>query len=248
MAPRGNTFMSEFFLKVVFLTFLGFGIISLTLIFLDKSSFKSLSIAGDLNNQQYLRAKEILIEITERGSNPTDIISVLSDLSWVQEVNLRKHWSLGSVLEISPKNVIAYWNDDSFIAHDGAVLEGDLFRAGSLPYFYGPQGSEKNLIDFYLQVSGVLKKYGHQIIELKLSELGAWSIKTRTGLSLFLGSEELKNRLERFVALEEYRLLKGDSRPVLSIDARYPKGLAVRFADGNFGETSRNLAHREIDL
>ena len=41
--------------------------------------------------------------------------------------------------------------------------------------------------------------------ELKLSELGAWSIKTQTGISLFLGKDELKNRLERFVALEEYR-------------------------------------------
>ena len=248
MAPRENVFMNEFFLKIVFLTFLGFGTISLTVIFLDKSSFKSLSIAGDLNNQQYLRAKEVLVEISERGSNPKDIISVLSDLPWIQEVNLRKYWSLGSVLEISPKNVIAYWNEDSFIANDGAVLKGNLFRAGSLPYFYGPKGSEKNLNDFYLQVSGVLKKYGHQISELKLSELGAWSIKTQTGLSLFLGKDELKNRLERFVALEEYHRMKGNRRPVLSVDTRYPSGLAVRFADEDFGEISRNLAHREIDL
>ena len=78
-------------------------------------------------------------------------------------MKLRKHWSLGSVLEISPKDVIAYWNDDSF-ANDGAVLK--IFPCGSLPYFYGPEGSEKTLIDFYLQVSGVLKKYGHQIDEL----------------------------------------------------------------------------------
>ena len=155
---------------------------------------------------------------------------------------------MGSVLEISPKDVIAYWNDDSFIANDGAVLKGNLFRAGSLPYFYGPEGSEKNLIDFYLQVSGVLKKYGHQINELKLSELGAWSIKTQTGISLFLGKHELKNRLERFVGLEEYRRMTGNQRTVLSVDARYPGGLAVRFADGDLGRTSRNLAHREIDL
>ena len=240
--------MNEFFLKSVFITLLGFGILSLTVISLDRSSFKSLSISGDLNNQQYRRAKEILIEFSERGFTSRDIISVLSDLPWVREVNLRKHWSLGSVLEISPKNVIAYWNDDSFIANDGAVLKGNLFHAGSLPYFYGPEGSEKNLIDFYLQVSGVLKKYGHQISELKLSELGAWSIKTQTGISLFLGKHELKNRLERFVGLEEYRRTSGSQRTVLSVDARYPGGLAVRFADEDLGRTSRNLAHREIDL
>ena len=240
--------MNEFFLKLVFIMFLGFGILSLTVISLDKLSFKSLSISGDLNNQQYRRAKEILIEFSERGSNPKDIIPVLSDLPWIREVKLRKHWSLGSVLEISPKDVIAYWNDDSFIANDGAVLKGNLFRAGSLPYFYGPEGSEKTLIDFYLQVSGVLKKYGHQIDELKLSELGAWSIKTHTGISLFLGKDELKNRLERFVALEEYRRMGGNQRTVLSVDTRYPGGLAVRFADGDLGRASKNLAHTEIDL
>ena len=68
--------MNEFFFKFVFITFLGFGILSLTVISLDRSSFKSLSISGDLNNQQYRRAKEILIEFSERGFNPRDIISV----------------------------------------------------------------------------------------------------------------------------------------------------------------------------
>ena len=92
------------------------------------------------------------MENSGRGSSPRHIISILSELPWVQEVNLRKHWSLGSILEISPKNVIAYWNDDSFIANDGVVLKGNLFRAGSLPYFYGPKGSEKNLIDLLFNV------------------------------------------------------------------------------------------------
>ena len=98
--------MNEFFLKLFFIMFLGFGILSLTVISLDKLSFKSLSISGDLNNQQYRRAKEILIEFSERGSNPKDIIPVLSDLPWIREVKLRKHWSLGSVLEISPKMLL----------------------------------------------------------------------------------------------------------------------------------------------
>ena len=240
--------MSGNFLRMGLMTSLSLGLISLAVVFLDKSSFGSLSISGDLNNEQLFRAKEILMKNSGRGSSPRHIISALSELPWVREVNLRKHWSLGSVLEISPKNVIAYWNDDSFIANDGVVLKGNLFRAGSLPYFYGPEGREKNLIDFYLQVSGVLKRYGHHINELKLSELGAWSIEMQTGLRLFLGKDELKNRLERFIALEEYRRMTGDERPVLSADARYPGGLAVRFGDENFGQISRNLAHREIDL
>ena len=240
--------MIGIFLRVGLMVSLSLGFLSLAIVALDKSSFGSLSISGDLNNEQFLRAKEILMENSGRGSSPRHIISILSELPWVQEVNLRKHWSLGSILEISPKDVIAYWNDDSFIANDGVVLKGNLFRAGSLPYFYGPNGSEKNLIDFYLQVSGVLKRYGHQINELKLSELGAWSIEMQTGLRLFLGKDELKTRLERFVALEEYRRMKGDERQVLSADARYPGGLAVRFAEEKFGKTLRNLAHREIDL
>jgi len=48
--------------------------------------------------------------------------------------------------------------------------------------------------------------------------------------------------------LEEYRRMTGDERPVLTADARYPGGLAVRFDDEKFGQISRNLAHREIDL
>ncbi len=240
--------MSGIFLRLGLMASLSLGFISLAVVALDKSSFGSLSISGDLNSEQLLRAKEILAENSGRGSNPRNIISALSKLPWIREVNLRKHWSLGSVLEVSPKNVIAYWNDDSFIANDGVVLQGDLFRAGSLPYFYGPKGSEKNLIDFYLQVSGVLRRYGHQINELKLSGLGSWSIETQTGLHLFLGRNELKNRLERFVALEEHRRINGDERTVLSVDARYPGGLAVRFADEKFGRISRNLAHKEIDL
>ena len=240
--------MNGIFLRVGLMAFFSLGLMSLAVFTLDKSSFGSLTISGDLNDEQLLRAKEILMEFRGTGANSKEIIFALSKLPWVREVNLRKHWSLGSVLEISPKNVIAYWNDDSFIANDGSVLSGNLFRAGSLPYFYGPKESEKELIDFYLQVSGVLKKYGHQINELRLTELGAWSIETLSGLRLFLGKDELKNRLERFVALEKYRQMKGDERLVLSVDARYPGGLAVRFDDEKFIQTSRNLAHRETDL
>ena len=68
--------MNEFVFKFVFITLFGFGILSLAVISLDRSSFKSLSISGDLNNQQYRRAKEILIEFSERGFNSRDIISV----------------------------------------------------------------------------------------------------------------------------------------------------------------------------
>jgi len=233
------------FLKVTMVSSILLASMSFTVFSVDRFSVRSLSIVGDLTENQYADAKEVVLSVSKKGSKPKEILSALSDLPWVGQVSFTKKWSEGGELEIFPRDVIAYWNEDAFISSDGSVLQTSLFQAGKLPYFYGPAGSEKKVIDFYLKVGGVLRKQDYQIKEVKLSNIGAWSVVTTTGVSISLGREKFRARLERFLEVRERLRERGDYQKMTHVDARYPSGVAVQFEDDESQESLSNLVQKE---
>ena len=233
------------FLKVTMVSSILLASMSFTVFSVDRFSVSSLSIIGDLTENQYADAKDVVFSVSEIGSKPQEILSALSDLPWVGQVSFTKKWSEGGELEIFPRDVIAYWNEDAFISSDGSVLKTSLFQAGKLPYFYGPAGSEKKVIDFYLKVGGILRKRDYQIKELKLSNIGSWSVVTTNGVSISLGREKLRARLERFLEVRERLWERGDYQKINYVDARYPSGVAVKFEDDQSQESLSNLVQKE---
>lgn len=149
-------------------------------------------------------------------------------LPWVREVQVRRTWPDRLEITISEHVALARWGESGLIS-----TEGRWFDAASdqpLPVFYGPAGSEKEMVRALQMFEPVLKQAKLQPRQLWLSERRAWKMELDNGVMLELGRGPVKERLVRFA---EYwpRSLAVLPYRIESIDLRYPNGFAVRMPD-----------------
>ena len=70
-----------------------------------------------------------------------------------------------------------------------------------------------------------------QIRNLRRTNLGSWTIETRNRIAIILGKEDLKARIDRFLAINALLQINGETKRVNRMDARYINGVAVQFED-----------------
>jgi len=222
---------------------------------IDRSAIENLSIVGDLDQGQLASIKQHLGRFDENSRDADDIRIALLDLSWVKSVSIRREWPAGMSVEIQPETVMAYWNDDGFINSDGRVLVTDLLQGGDLPFLYGPEGTEMEVMSRYQQLGAMLKRHGHEILVLRRSERGSWSIEilsleTRDRLEVLLGKEDLRDRLDRFLDVATVLRRQVDKREIERMDARYINGVAVLFKNNkevNLGDALATDSRNDIN-
>ena len=209
------------------------GFVAFATVSIDRSEVSNITIVGQLEPAHLAQIKAQLDDLSLAASDTESIRESLESLAFVHHVNVRKQWPEGMEVEVELEEAIAYWNTDGFIGEEGKVLITDLLTAGDLPHFYGPDGSEFEVMTQYQQLGRLLSNHGHSISLLSVSDRGAWSLETAEGIELLLGKEDLKARVQRFLTvtgrLEEY----GDVRTIARMDARYVNGVAVHFEESN---------------
>ena len=228
---------SGFFLTMlVIVAGVAFGILSI-----DRGSVSQVSVAGDLNDQQFQAVATILTGAIQAGgrfraSSVDELKDMLDAIDWIHHTNVKKDWPKGLIVEIFPEQVIAYWNDDSFISEEGKVLVTDLFVGGDLPYLYGPIGTEYEVMTRYQQMSRTLYGTGDRVEALTMNDRGSWEFETRGRLRVMLGKEDVRQRLSRVLRVSNRLRSTGDLGRVERMDARYSNGIAVQFRTDIAGE------------
>ena len=150
-------------------------------------------------------------------------------LPWVYSVSVRKKWPNELKIYVVDQTPIAQWNGDFFINQYGKAFQADAKRVKHfLPAFFGPEGSEQVVLEYYGKLSGLLGYSKLTIDELVLSERFSWQLTLDDGVSLNLGREEGVKRIQRFI--EVYPQIKThhvENQQVDYVDLRYDTGLAV---------------------
>ena len=219
---------SFFVLMLVFI-----GLLFFAIVFIDQSIVRNISIVGSLNDRQLASIEDAFSGIDISSVESDQIDGALSELNWVHHANIRKSWPQTIEVEVFPESVIAYWNDKGFINKEGSVLYSNMLLGGDLPHLYGPSGSERQVMEQYQQLSQMLNNYGYAIKVLSITEMQSWSLETESGVEVLLGREDLKARMQRFLAIIETLAERGDKRFVKRIDARYINGVAIDFGTEN---------------
>ena len=219
---------SFFVLILVFI-----GLLFFAIVFIDQSIVRNISIVGSLNDRQLASIEDAFSGIDISSVESDQIDGALNELNWVHHANIRKSWPQTIEVEIFPESVIAYWNDKGFINKEGSVLYTNMLLGGDLPHLYGPSGSERQVMEQYQQLSQMLNNYGYAIKVLSITEMQSWSLETESGVEVLLGREDLKARMQRFLAIIETLAERGDKRFVKRIDARYINGVAIDFGTEN---------------
>ena len=172
--------------------------------------------------------------------------SLFEGIPWVRRVELRRRWPDCLEVRIEEQVVIARWGrqkEDSQLVN----AQGQLFRGRSdevLPLLAGPAGSEADVVRRYIAFRDALGPLGLAPAQVTLSSRLAWQMKLSSGLTLQLGRDTERDRVEDRVArfVSAYPQTLGRSRQRVDyVDLRYPNGFAVR-ANERAGERAIEAA------
>lgn len=170
---------------------------------------------------------------------------------WVRKAAVRREWPNKLIVTVEEHEALGTWGDDGkLVSVKGDVFTANLAEAeedGDLTEFSGPEGSEKEVVARYRDLSGWFKDIGLITDGVHLSGRYAWSVKLNNGMTVELGREQtkttLKDRVDRLVSIYPQLVARLQNR-IESVDMRYPNGLALKAEGLAFGLDSKKKAKR----
>jgi cell division protein FtsQ len=158
--------------------------------------------------------------------------ALFDGIPWVRRAELRRGWPDRLEVHIEEHVELARWGQ-----RRGPHLvntHGELFRGQSdatLPVFSGPAGSEGEVTQRYLAFRDLLAPLALEPRQVLLSSRLAWQLRLSNGLTVQLGRDSDKDRVDERLAwfVSVYPQTLGKSRRGLDyVDLRYPNGFALR--------------------
>jgi len=169
----------------------------------------------------------------------------ISDLSWVDEVRLRRVWPDTLKVSFTEHLAAARWGESGLLNTRGELFaEDDRQEYRELPRLDGPDGSHRRVAIRYLEIRDRLTAAGFLLDELRMDPRGAFSIQLVGGMSVRIGREDIDARIDRFFDVA-VPALSGDLGRVNYVDMRYPNGFAVgwRPSDSSGAQFARLDTH-----
>jgi cell division protein FtsQ len=155
-----------------------------------------------------------------------NLMTDIKKISWTESVRVKKVWPDHVIVQILERNPVAIYNN-MLLSEKGDLFKPLKMKKFSVyPRFYGPKTQQKDILHIYEKLSKLLKTQDLFISAIHLRENQAWDITLNTGVKLRLGKQDIEQRLNRFVQVYP-RLFAARFDQIVSIDLRYPNGIAV---------------------
>ncbi|MBV45247.1 MAG: hypothetical protein CML87_05310 [Rhodobiaceae bacterium] len=159
--------------------------------------------------------------------NASEVKEKIESLDWVESAEIIRVWPNKIDIRIMEESLLGIWNDDLILNSSGKLYVVDQRSIpANLPRLIGPKGSEKDVMNLFIQINNLLTGRGLYLEALTLDTRGSWSFTIKPKIEIKLGKTEINQKLERFfLALDQSLLAKINK--VSYIDLRYSEGLAV---------------------
>ncbi|MFH8133384.1 cell division protein FtsQ [Pantoea osteomyelitidis] len=152
-------------------------------------------------------------------------------LPWIKQVSVRKQWPDELKIHLVEYVAIARWNDLHMVDADGVSFSVPANHAGkeTLPMLYGPEGSEKEVLAGYHNLSDVLKANKITLKAASMAARRSWQLVTSDDVRIELGRSDTMKRLQRFIELWPVlqQQAQTENKRVDYVDLRYDSGAAV---------------------
>ncbi len=173
------------------------------------------------------------------------IRSAFEKLPWVRTVNIRRRWPDRLEVVLEEHQALARWGGIGLVN-----TRGEVFHAASdseLPEFIGPTPeSAKDIAEHYEYFKTTLAPLNLVPQQIVLSPRRSWQVRLKGGMSLELGREEVRQRLDKLAGVYG-RTVARLPATVNYVDLRYPNGFAVRYpelaARGKASSTRQGAKH-----
>ncbi len=124
----------------------------------------------------------------------------IENLQWVATASAGRRWPDTLSVRIGEETVIARWGEDRLITQRGRVIAPDSSAIDTaLPRLDGPPDSQFEVMRQYLRLNQILYPAGLRLSGLQASPRQSWRLQLNGVTEVVLGSEDLVNRLQRYV-------------------------------------------------
>lgn len=164
----------------------------------------------------------------------------LESIDWVDRAEVKRSFPAGLKVNLSEHVAAARWGESGLLNTRGEIiLKNARYLPPELPRLDGPEGSEWQVAQQYLELRKNVLRYGLNIKYLGMDARGGWSFDLSNGMQVRIGREATDQRFYRF----SYRVL-----PLLFklpqtarvVDMRYSNGFAVQWknvSEESMGQT-----------
>ncbi len=182
--------------------------------------------------------RQSIMSLGAPGTFMTQDVNIIQQqierLPWIKQASVRKQWPDELKIHLVEYVPMARWNDQHMVdaAGNSFSVPASRTRNQSLPKLFGPEGSEKEVLTGYRDMSEVLAKARFTLKEAAMTARRSWVLTLNNDIKLNLGRGDTMKRLNRFVEL--YPVLQqqaqADGKIISYVDLRYDSGAAVGWA------------------
>ena len=215
-------------------------------------SLKTIVVGGEL---QHVAHGEIVSALQGRVKGTfftVDLEAVralFEGIPWVRRAELRRGWPDRLEVRIEEHVALGRWGlrrEPQLVNTHGELFHGQSDAA--LPVFAGPTSTEGEVTQRYLAFRGLLAPLALEPRQVLLSSRLAWQLRLSNGLTVKLGRDSDKDRVDsrlaRLVSVYPQTFGEARHRPDY-VDLRYPNGFAMRVPETVTRE-SRKPARKRV--
>lgn len=150
-------------------------------------------------------------------------------MPWIARVSFRRVWPDTVTVKIIEQKAVARFGKNGVLNENGDVFYPDSKTIPlNLPDLEGPVDQSKVLFQFYQNINTVAHLIGLSVTALHENAEQSWDLVLSNQTKVILGRQEALPRFNRFVAIYP-KIIAISSTPMVSVDLRYPNGLAVQY-------------------
>jgi cell division protein FtsQ len=189
-----------------------------------------INVSGDLKRVSIKSIDNHTNNLLNKGFlsfNAFEAKEKIESLDWVESAEIIRIWPNKIDIRIIEESLLGIWNDDLILNSSGELYVVDQRSIPeNIPRLNGPKGSERDVMNLFIQINNLLTGRGLYLETLTLDVRGSWSFTIKPKIEIKLGKTEVNQKLDRlFLALDQSLLAKINK--VSYIDLRYSEGLAV---------------------
>ena len=189
-----------------------------------------IEVQGELHHHSSELLRETLVKRLQGGfltADLSDLKQAAEELAWVGGASIRRVWPDRLQVRVVEHRPVARWKGDGLVTAEGVVFRPRGVMPAGLPMLEGDELRSRELVERYLKWRDSLMMAGQLIDSVSVDARGAWSLDLVSGTRLELGTDDIEQRLTRFIAAAPQLEAAGRARVV---DLRYSNGFAVRWA------------------
>ena len=163
-------------------------------------------------------------------------VALLADemqrLDWIAKASVYKRWPDAVEVELEERVPVVRWGGSAYLDAAGepfSIPDNDKLR--QLFTLHGPDGYEKQVLQYYQLIAPWLASPHLEIKELLLDQRLIWHARLDNGLDVILGRDQLNERLKK-LAVVNAKVIEPYQRYIDAIDLRYHDGFSVRWKPG----------------